>query len=55
MSTIMLNEDNYIRKQIRFHVNISKPNFIIYDNNKTTQYIFLKIVNIFMIYDSELK
>lgn len=47
----MLNEDIYIKQLIRFYVNISKSNFIIYDNNKTTQYILLEIVNIFMIYD----
>jgi len=34
MSTIVLNEDNYIRQWIEFHLNIGISHFIIYDNSK---------------------
>lgn len=34
MSTIVLNEDNYIRQWINFHINIGVKRFIIYDNSK---------------------
>ena len=33
MSTIILNEDNYIIQWIKFHLNIGITRFIIYDNN----------------------
>lgn len=36
MSTIVLNEDNYIRQWIKFHKNIGISRFIIYDNNKNS-------------------
>jgi len=36
MSTIVLNEDNYIRQWIEFHLNIGISHFIIYDNNKNS-------------------
>lgn len=37
MSTIVLNEDNYIRQWIEFHLNIGISRFIIYDNSKRTE------------------
>lgn len=36
MSTIVMNEDNYIRQWITFHKNIGISRFIIYDNNKNS-------------------
>lgn len=36
MSTIVLNEDKYIRQWIEFHLNIGVSHFIIYDNSKET-------------------
>lgn len=42
MSTIVLNEDNYIRQWIKFHLNIGISNFIIYDNSKKTEKSNLK-------------
>jgi len=34
MSTMVYNEDNYIRQWIKFHLNIGVTRFIIYDNSK---------------------
>ena len=34
MSTMVYNEDNYIRQWIQFHLNIGVTRFIIYDNSK---------------------
>ena len=44
MSTIVLNEDNYIRQWIEFHLNIGISHFIIYDNSKKTEKSNLKQV-----------
>lgn len=37
MSTIVYNEDNYIRQWIQFHLNIGVTRFIIYDNSKINE------------------
>ena len=38
MSTMVHNEDNYIRQWIEFHLNIGVSRFIIYDNSKINDY-----------------
>ena len=37
MSTIVLNEDDYIRQWIKYHMNIGVSRFIIYDNSKNNE------------------
>lgn len=44
MSTLVLNEDNYIRQWIYFNLNIGITRFIIYDNNKNPNKSNLKNV-----------
>lgn len=44
MSTIVLNEDDYIRQWIYFHLNIGISKFIIYDNSNKTEKSNLKQV-----------
>ena len=44
MSTMVYNEDNYIRQWIQFHLNIGVTRFIIYDNCKTNDHISYKSI-----------
>ena len=44
MSTMVYNEDNYIRQWIQFHLNIGVTRFIIYDNSKINDYKSYKSV-----------
>tara|TARA_Y100000389_G_C17446782_1_gene512114 strand:- start:1375 stop:2373 length:999 start_codon:yes stop_codon:yes gene_type:complete len=44
MSTLVYNEDNYIRQWIQFHLNIGVTRFIIYDNSKINDHLSYKSV-----------
>jgi len=44
MSTMVYNEDNYIRQWIQFHLNIGVTRFIIYDNSKINDHKSYKSV-----------
>ena len=44
MSTMVYNEDNYIRQWIQFHLNIGITRFIIYDNSKVNDHKSYKSV-----------
>jgi hypothetical protein len=44
MSTMVYNEDNYIRQWIEFHLNIGISRFIIYDNSKVDDELSYKSV-----------
>lgn len=46
MSTLVYNEDNYIRQWINFHKNIGVTRFIIYDNSKINDHRSYKSVEI---------
>ena len=47
MSTIVKNEDNYIRQWIKFHYNIGITRFIIYDNSTdgTLEHVITDFIN----------